>query len=1097
MAQFQAIENPILNNAYEEPSKYWHIQRKEPPVQKPGRRRSFYFRKPTEEELEAEPDLGGVAVDLYIVNEIRDRVRKWREAGYPTSTGSRATDELLRYWSREDRERKLFFAQREAAETIIFLREARQDFLVGIPEIPLDEPSADAQAKGYWPFTRLAAKMATGSGKTTVMAMIIAWSILNRVESPSRREYSDRVLVVCPNVTIRDRLQELLPERGEASVYRARDLVPSHLMTDLQRGKVIVTNWHVLEPRNLNEVGGVSARVVNRGVESDAALVARILEESGKGNGPVLVINDEAHHAYRRRQVVDEEVKGEEDHEEEEAEEEAREATVWIEGLDRIQKIRGINFCFDLSATPFFMPHSGNPAGTPFPWVVSDFGLFDAIESGIVKIPQLPIADTTGIEGGAYLNIWKWIVEKKLSPGEKGGRRGQVKPEAVLRHAQTAIMNLAGQWRKTFEAWQRGDEGPRCGVPPVFIIVCKDTRLSKVVHEWITGKSESGVLIPEFANEPGKEVTVRIDTSVKKEIAEGKASTKEVRRLRFVLDTVGRTAWPGGQIPEEYIEIAKETGIDPSIPPGRDIRCIVSVGMLTEGWDANNVTHIVGLRPFKSQLLCEQVVGRGLRRAQYDDLSVEEVVTVYGVPFEMIPMKTSPGRGRPPPQTNHVHAIKEREHLSITFPRVEGYITRIRNKLVVNWDEVVPVRLDPTKQPSIVSVKALNLTDEGRRSLLGPGKIENLTLAEWRELVRLQKVEFQLAKVLTGRLSNTPEIEIPPHLLFPQLLDVVQRFVKDKVVAEHGTDKRDILLDPYRTDVLEAITKAIRPDVEAGEAAELPRYERNRRPGTTAEVDFWTAKKTIPCIKSHLNACVADTLLWEQIVTQYLEIDDNVTSFARNVNLGLAIPYLQGRERHDYLPDFLVKLKGSAGETNLILEVKGYDVLAGVKEQAARRWVAAVNADGRHGRWAYAIVRDPPQTPHVLQAIADGAELAGSLQTQLPQPDQYVPTALREKLAREGKKQWATILDFAIDRVLRSHHLDDTNVQVSEEHEGDEFYAYVVRFVYPHALQASERTKMGEIETTFWSAVMDEAERQLVPEKRLREDFALSFQEAA
>ena len=490
MSTFNEVLKPIISDPYNEPRQYYVIEKGELPRLAEGWREAcYYYRPPKRQTATGQADDIGTRYPLDLVNEIRERLKAWRQAGYPGATA--VTDELLRYWTRPEREgnTRLFFCQREAVETVIFLTEARADLRQGLV-IPRDEPSGDAKDKGYPGFVRYACKMATGSGKTTVMGMLAAWSILNKVADRGDARFSDVVLIVCPNVTIRDRLQELDPHRGETSLYRTRDLVPPHLMNDLRKGHVVITNWHVLAPQDLGQVGGVGARVVNRGSESDTALCARVLGPGVGNKGNILVINDEAHHAYRLRQLDNSAEEGEED---ELSEIERKEATVWIEGLDKLSRIRGVNACVDLSATPFYLNNTGNDPGRPFPWVVSDFGLIDAIESGLVKIPQLPIQDTTGAEIPAYFNVWKWIIETKLTSAEKGGRRGQVKPEAVLKWAQQPIAQLAGLWRETFLEWQEDARAKRRPpVPPVFIIACKTTRLAKVIYEWMAeGKSET------------------------------------------------------------------------------------------------------------------------------------------------------------------------------------------------------------------------------------------------------------------------------------------------------------------------------------------------------------------------------------------------------------------------------------------------------------------------------------------------------------------------------------------------------------------------------------------------------------------------------
>jgi type III restriction enzyme len=556
----------------------------------------------------------------------------------------------------------------------------------------------------------------------------------------------------------------------------------------------------------------------------------------------------------------------------------------------------------------------------------------------------------------------------------------------VLKWAQQPIAQLAGLWRERFLEWQEDARaGRRPPVPPVFIIVCRDTRLARVVYEWIAeGKSETAPPIEEFRNRGGKEYTVRVDSKVVEEMESGVTKSDESRRLRFVLETIGKTAWPGDRPPEEYVALvdkvnrkaAEEGGpqIDPMIPPGRDVRCIVSVAMLTEGWDATTVTHIVGLRPFESQLLCEQVVGRGLRRSQYYDLSVEEVAKVYGVPFELIPLKTNPtGPKEPPPKVHHVRALTpERDHLEIHFPRVEGYMLQIKNRIRVDWSRVPTLRLDPAHIPDEVRVKGLSADEGGRLSLLGPGRTDDVTLAEWRKTKRLQELEFELARTLTAKYAGSSVCEVPPHTLFPQMLSLVREFVHTRVQPLGGTDRRDVFLNPYYGWAVETLMGAIVPDVDEGEAPELPRYETSRGPGSTREVDFWTSKPVVECEKSHLNYAVADTQKWEQMAKFYLDRHDCVVSFVRNFNLGFAIPYLHNGEKKDYVPDFLVRLRWRGKEVGtLILEVKGHDDLAEIKKAAALRWTSAVNNDRQYGLWDYRIIYQPTDLGAAVRAAAE------------------------------------------------------------------------------------------------------------------------------
>ena len=1018
------VPEPILNSPFNEPAEHWNIIEGEEPRRLPGRRPSVYFyRDPKVAPEEYSGREAGVAIEMKLVNRIRERVKVWRQQGYPGVT--RTTLELLSWWRRDGREKRLFFAQLEAAETIIFLVEARVDILQGI-DIPRDEPSEEKKQQGYSGFTRYSCKMATGTGKTTVMGMITAWSILNKANDRSDARFSDVVVGVCPNVTIRDRLRELDPEQGEASIYVTRDLVPSHLLPLLAQGKVIVVNWHRFEPQT-TQVGGIGAKVIKTGIEvrtrqvitigtktmtargkryltpeafdrqvnagmlrvleekrdkqgnlkkivvesirrvkSDTALINDVLGRDVGGKRNILVLNDEAHHAYRIKSEEPDDAEEEIHGDAEDAEEFFKEATVWVEGLDRLHKLRGINFCIDFSATPYFLGRVGRATNRPFPWVVSDFSLVDAIESGLVKIPQLAVRDPSGDAIPGYFNIWRWILPQ-LSSSERGASRAAPKPEAILKYADTPITMLGGLWEETFKQWKESSHDPR---PPVFILVCKNTQIAKVVYDWLANNAPPpgipSAYIEGFRNN-GNVNTIRVDSRVVHETDTDQSKSDEARWMRFILDTVGKTDWSKDQFglpiyPEGFEELAEKRKLEsPYPPPGRDIRCIVSVGMLTEGWDCNTVTHIVGLRPFMSQLLCEQVVGRGLRRVSYDlkedGKFTEEVAKIFGVPFEVVPFKAN-SHEAPPPQIkrSHVHANPSKSQYEIIFPRVEGYTQAIRNRITVDWDSVPALILEPGRIPPEVQMKSALLNNRGRPSLTGPGKLENVTLNPFRAGRRMQELIFDLAKVLTRDCLSHGRCDIPVHALFPQLVHVVQQYIGERVIAHKPAEKIDLFLAPYYGWLVELLVEAIRPDTSQGETPEIPRYETHRGPGTTSDVDFWTSREVREVIRSHVNFVVADTQKWEQSAAYYIDNHQGVNAFVKNAGLGFAIPYLHNGQTHDYIPDFIIRLK-SESKRQLILEIKGHDALEDVKRAAAARWIAAVNADGSYGLWKYALVK--------------------------------------------------------------------------------------------------------------------------------------------
>lgn len=1024
--QINAVENPIINSPYEEPRQHWHIEEGKAPRRQDGRRPASYFLRVPERAARGRrdadlfpEDVKGSEYLLDLANLLRQRVQEWRDRSYQGAT--RVTRELIDLWRAPDRAQPLFYAQLEAAETVIFLVEGPADLKQGL-KVDLDEPGPAAKEAGYRAFQRYALKMATGTGKTTVMGMLAAWSILNKVANPQAAEYSDTVLILCPNITIRDRLQELLPDRDELSLYRTRELVPVHRMTELRRGAVFVTNWHNLERRELGDVNGQSARVVKRGTpvetvrtikvteklpaedirhqatvgafeivkvetrrdgtakaftvketryfESDAAFLKRILGGRKGRSSAILVMNDEAHHAYRRG-VIDETDQYALD--DETAEADAREATVWIEGLDRINKVlggrgNGIRLCVDLSATPFYIQGSNNEVGKPFPWVVSDFSLLEAIEAGLVKVPQLPTEDSSGDEVPRYFNVWRWVQKQ----AQEKGLIGPVTVTEVMRYATAPIVTLAASWRETFAVWKKHfDEGRRRhDVPPVFIIVCRDTTIAKAMHAWLAeGDTQHGAGVPEFRNAPGREMTIRIDSKVGEDIAAG-GSQDETRRLRFVLETIGKTEWPGRKVPEEYAALVERNNrkalndeeedgdavvLNPDVPPGRDVRCIISVSMLSEGWDATTVTHVVGLRPFGSQLLCEQVVGRALRRTSYavdrvTGLFTEETAQIFGVPFELIPFKVEGGKPQPPsPPANHVYAEQPRAQYEIEFPVVEGYQDPGIIQVKVNWDRVGHVVLDPEAVPDAVLLKGL-ATPDGRLAGYGPGASVHVNLEEWRKGIRIQQVAFDLAKELTGKWKDDRGESIPVHRLFPQMLDAATRFIDEHVEAIGSRTKQDLAINPYFGEAIAMLINAM----EAVDGGGASQEKAVLAPGaaavrSTRTVDFRTGKDLHEFEKCHLNAAVFDSD-WERQAADLLDKHPAVDAWVKNDRLGLVIPYRKDGTAKKYLPDFIVRLRG--GDC-LLVEIKGQIGDAMIKKAAAERWCRAVTNLRQYGIWSY------------------------------------------------------------------------------------------------------------------------------------------------
>jgi type III restriction enzyme len=993
----QPVEKPILCSPYEEPTEHWVYDTATGTAGKmSGRRPASYWFK-SQRVATQQLMLKGFAeeerADLPLVNALREDVKRWRQGGYEGAT--QMTRQLLEYWWREDRPCRLFFCQLEAVETIIFLNEIRLSdkylrFKPALEDKHLEQLQDMPADVGFPPLTRLGCKMATGSGKTVVMAMLIAWTFCNRGKVSSDERFPSAALVVCPNLTIKERLQVLRPENPD-NYYDEFDLVPARMRPLMQTGKVLITNWHLFLPESEHAEGGQSYQVVNKGPEGPDAFSHRVLDDLYE-HAPIMVLNDEGHHAWRPKPAEEQPTSGKA------PKAEIEEATVWIEGLDKINQAVGIRFCVDLSATPFYIQGSGYVEGSPFPWLVCDFGLVDAIESGIVKIPRLPVSDTTGRPEPKYFHIWPHITEN-LQPGERlPGRGKKPKPQVIYREAEPALHTLAGQWVERFKYIQDAtDEKDK--TPPVMIIVCDNTDIAEVFFRNISGEEEvevvedgngggsrrkrkkktkktvynRGKIFPEyFSNTEDFKPTIRIDSKLLEKAESGDPNVSKAEaaeQLRQIVATVGKKGQPGEQV-----------------------RCVVAVAMLNEGWDAHNVTHIFGLRAFGSQLLCEQVVGRGLRRMDYDPdpetgLLTEEYVDIYGVPFSLIPFKGRATQASAPEDKpkNHVHALPDRAAYEMRFPVVEGYAFALRrNVITANIDEIEPLRIEPELEPTAVFVKPRVGYEIGAPTADGPGEFELQDRTAYYESTHLQTIEFEIARQIvsafTGNGHQSQEGGAPKplqsrHQLFPQVLRLVHAYVQRRVDFR-DVDPRELGQQKYLQRVVERLRDAIRPDDAQGEPPLMPILNRYKPRGTTADVDFKTTRPCFTTTHSHINLVAAHTARWEQSAAFRLEAAAKkglVKFYARIDQLGFAIPYDYQQVSHYYEPDYLVRLQN---DTILVLEIKGMETAQDrAKHQAAKRWVAAVNNWGKLGQWTFHVCRDPQVLEQELAQVIKSEEV--------------------------------------------------------------------------------------------------------------------------
>ena len=869
---------------------------------------------------------------LTLVNAIRERVDAWRAADYPGITS--VTRTLLEHWhDRSARDLPFYFCQLEAIETLIWWIEAPTEHKQGI-SVPGDG--------GAW--ERLCNKMATGSGKTAVMAMIITWQVLNALTYPKRnRDFSRVVFVVAPGLTVKERLQVLYPG-NPGNYYDEFGLCPSDaLRQKLNRMEILVENWHTLMP--LKET---ARSVVKKGSESDEAYTRRVLGKLAMCKD-FAIINDEAHHAYRI--PADIKVKKSEDFDPEEA-------TRWIEGLDRIHKTRRIQRCFDLSATPFAPTGRANTEQGLFDWIVSDFGLNDAIEAGLVKTPRVVVRDDA-LPDARTLRSKLYHIYRDDSVAEDLNRRGAQPHEPLPKLVQDAYTILGADWRETRRQWSEAGHVS----PPVILTVCNRTETAARIEHYF---SKGNAHWPEL-HQPDR--TLRVDSKVleKAEIGETATSDKNYEaRLQAIIAAANipqeRKERLGELKKEELLrEIVDNVGKRGTA--GQDLQTVISVAMLSEGWDAKNVTHIMGLRAFTSQLLCEQVIGRGLRRVAYDldenGLFKPEFVNVFGVPLSIFQDVGEGGDAPPPPKpSTQIESLVERNSFEIRWPNVLRIDTVVRPTLVVDWNKVDELTIDPAQTPIHAEIAPAvgGATDWN--------KIHDIDLEKLPEEFRLQRLTFKAARKAFDELG--PKFKGNREYLVVQLIRLVEKFLaSDKVKIRslfHQDPLRKRILLVLNIDVL--VQHLLRFVIEQNQERIEPVFDEEFPIGSTRGMRTWyTTKVCHPTQRSQISHMVADSA-WEQYAANLFETSTLIGAYAKNEHLGFQVYYLWNGARRRYIPDFLIRL---ANGKTLVLEIKGEDSEQNrAKRAALDAWVIGVNSKGGFGVWCWDVAFQPAQIQDIL-----------------------------------------------------------------------------------------------------------------------------------
>lgn len=981
------FEQPILNSPYEYPPRHWELVDGQPTQQiiEKRRRAEFITPIPKPKKRKAPAEQQGFVFDegkglstqaqqydpTSIINELRHYVDQWRKISNPNHWQvTPETARLLQHWRHHQFNGvKPFFCQIEAIETAIWLTEVAPNIKDGKRFLEhLENANHDANPE----LMRLALKLATGAGKTTVMAMLIAWQTINAVQSPTSKRFTRGFLIVAPGLTIRDRLRVLQPN-DPYSYYQSREIVPSDMLGDLERAKIVITNYHAFKLRERMELSkGGRLLLQGRGgeelntLETEGQMLQRVMPDL-MGLKNILVLNDEAHHCYREKPNHDEEDDDLIGDDRKEAEKNNEAARLWISGLEIVNRKLGLTRVIDLSATPFFLSGSGYAEGTLFPWTMSDFSLMDAIECGIVKLPRVPIADNIpGQEMPMFRNLWEHIRKKMPKMGR--GKAEGLNPLDLPPQLQTALEALYGHYEETFNLWEKH----KVAVPPCFIVVCNNTSTSKLVYDYISGfeypPNADGVIPPPFlgkfslfsnydqhGNQLGRPRTLLIDSE---QLESGDALDENFRKMagpeieRFRREIVERT---GDRRQAENLtdqdllrEVMNTVGKVGRL--GESIRCVVSVSMLTEGWDTNTVTHVLGVRAFGTQLLCEQVIGRALRRQSYDlneeGLFNVEYADVLGIPFDFTakPVIVKP---QVPRETIHVKAMRpERDALEICFPRVAGYRVELpEERLTASFNDDSTLMLTP----------ALVGATETRNSGIIGATID-LNLAHTGE-IRPSQVVYELTSHLA--LTKWRDANGEPQLhLFGQLKRLARQWLDHHLICQGGTYpaqlKYKMLADMACERITAGITRAHMGDCPI--KAVLDPYNQV---GSTIHVNFNTSKLDrweTDGRRCQVNWVILDSD-WEGEFCRVAESHPKVKAYVKNHNLGLEVPYRYGSEMRKYLPDFIVQVDdGNEDPLNLIVEIKGYRCEDAKEKKTTMEvyWVPGVNNLGKYGRWAFA-----------------------------------------------------------------------------------------------------------------------------------------------
>ena len=939
--------NPILNSPFEIPNKHWKLDDEFRATDK-----LVDFRRPSGAYLPVPRDLtddslskgeGSQFIPPHtLINRIRVCVNNWREAKWAKC--NKVTYELLEHLTGDEIEQRPFFCQIEALETVIWLKEAGNRFDYNewksindeIEKINLEYNDS---------INRIALKLATGTGKTYLMAMIISWLAINSKSGVD-------VLVITPGLTVKDRLQEINPNIIKIdNVYRK--ILPTKYYNHISKIRLSIVNYHKFQQQNTlfidgenDRLTGVGNRVLNHGKdfekskweETEIEMLSRIFKS--RRNKAVYVINDEAHHCYKPRlKKAKEKIDSfEKDYQEA--------AALWFNALRTINNHKNLIQVFDLSATPIFLSIPANLKSNLFPWTVSDYPLVEAIEAGLTKIPKVPVDDDSINEEPIYRDLYEKTHPKKIPLND-------VQPNIKL-----LLEEIHRDYTENFEI-----KYSKINKTPVFLVVANTVENATALFGYLSGykdnkekkwvKGAFGVFsnIDDHGHVKENPPTLLVHSKIDQDSDELPKELERVRIQQLEIHTDPNLS--------KAVQVAKIRDIFNSVgkkgEPGEHIRCIVSVSMLTEGWDTRTVTHILGYRKFGTQLLCEQVAGRGLRRTNFydlqkDELLMPEFVNIYGIPFMYVNAKDQE-IDNIPPDPYIVRSLPERSpEFTIKFPNIVAYkFEEPQSSIKLNLDKVKKYKLDVKKVPTITEV-------------LGTVGEEHFITVNNK---RRKLIYYKLAASLANKLSSK---ESRRRKLFCESLNIISDWIN---YQQFTFDQLPLLLiPPHSEKVILEISKCCEIEEEK-EIRVLPVFadytdHNEYHEYDTSGVHYLTSiPRCHDTTLSEINKAPCDSNP-EVTVAEYLDRIEGIHSWVRNHKLNWEIPYfdnINGGWRN-YRPDFFVKLNEKSEDGQdiyLIIEYKGEPSEdSDMKTEGVEKWwiPAVQNSDDPscNGIWKYVFI---------------------------------------------------------------------------------------------------------------------------------------------